>query len=417
MNQNMLQRVQLLLAQGRIEEAQKQLMSYLQDDPSSEFGRYMMAYILFFKGSSRESEQILLQLQSEDPENTGYLALLAEINLKEEEYEAAEAKTDFLLQIAPDEVRFHNLKSRLKFAQRYYDGALKYANSALTIDPENLEALNQKALLAGILGDKNVATNTVLEALEKSPEDPYTIANHGHQLLAQGKVKEALERLSEALRLNPTNSLARYAMQEALKSRFWPYRLFYMYIRFMGRLTARGSWTVIVGAYIIYQAILWLGQTYEALAPFLMPIAYVLVAFFLLSWIISPLMNLYLLTNNYGRLLLDDEEKKMAKLTGLSLILATLSFCIWYFLGIEIFMFAALFFVAMMIPLGSFLIPYNKASKQKLIYITGGIFVFGMLGIVLNTIMLLNIAFIGIFLYQFIVNSMAISNSSRKVEN
>jgi len=416
MNQIILQRVQLLLSQGRTEEAETQLSSYLQDDPTSEYGRYLMAFILYFKGKSRDSEQILLHLQSEDPENPSYLALLAEINLKEEEYAEAEYKTDQLLEMSPDEVQFHNLKSRLKFAQRYYDGALQYANSALTIDPENLEALNQKALLAGILGDQNVATNAVLEALEQNPEDPYTIANHGRQLLAEGKVNEALERLSEALRMNPTNNLARYGMQEALKSRFWPYRLFYKYMQFMSRLTARGSWTVIIGAYIIYQIIYRVGQANEALAPFLMPIAYLLIGFFLLSWIINPLMNLYLLTNPYGRLLLDDEEKKMAQLTGASLILAAACFSLWYFLNQDIFLFATLFFVAMMIPLGSFLTPYNKSNKQKLIYFTGAIFVLGMAGIFLNTIMLLNIAFIGIFIYQFVVNSMAISSSSRKVE-
>ena len=416
MNENIFQRVHLLLAQGRIDEAEEQLGILLQEDPTSELGRYLMAYIYFFKGRSRDSEQILLQLRSENPDNTGYLALLAEINLKEEEYEAAEEKTDQLLMMDPDEVEFHNLKSRVKFAQRYYDSALQYSNSALTIDPENTEALNQKALLAGILGEKVVATNAVLEALEKNPEDPYTIANHGHQLLAQGKVKEALERLSEALRLNPTNTLARYAMQEALKSRFWPYKLFYQYIHFMGRLTARGSWTVIIGAYIIYQVIYRTGRANPELAPFLMPIAYILIAFFLLSWIINPLMNLYLLTNNYGRLLLDEEEKKMAKLTGLSLVFAVLSFCIWYFMDVEIFLFATLFFVAMMIPLGSFLMPYSKSSKQRLIYFTIGIFALGIIGIAFNKIMLINLSFVGIFIYQFVANSMAISSSSRKVE-
>ncbi len=416
MNQNILQRVQLLLAQGRIEEAEKQLIALLQDDPTDELGRYMMAYILYFKGNSRKSEQILLQLQHEDPENTGYLALLAEINLKEEEYTAAEEKTDQLLEMDPNEVQFHNLKSRLKFARRYYDSALQFANSALTIDPENLEALNQKALLAGMLGDKNVANNAVMEALEKNPEDPYTIANHGHQLLAEGKVKEALERLSEALRLNPTNSLARYAMQEALKSRFWPYRMFYKYIKFMGKLTAKGSWTVLIGVFIIYQIILRVGESNEALAPFLMPIAYAMGGVFLLSWIINPLMNLYLLTNNYGRLLLDSEEKKMAKLTGLSLALSALSFCIWYFQSHEAFFIAGLFFIAMMIPLGSFLSPYKQSSKQKLIYFTAGIFVFGIAGLILNSLPLFYASLVGIFIYQFVANSMAISSSSRKVE-
>ena len=416
MNHIILQRVQLLLAQGRIDEAEKQINTFLESNPTSELGRYMLAYILFFKGKSRDSEVILLQLQSEDPENTGYLSLLAEINLKEEEYEAAENKTDQLLEMDPEEVTFYNLKSRLKFAQRYYDSALRFTNSALSIDPENLEALNQKAMLAGILGEKHVAHNAVREALEKNPEDPHTIANHGNQLLAQGKVNEALERLSEALRLNPTNALARYAMQEALKSRFWPYRMFYKYIHFMGRLTARGSWAVIIGAYLLYQLILRVGQSNESLAPFLMPIAYAMIGFFLLSWIINPLMNLYLLTNNYGRLLLDDEEKKMARFTGISLLLAVICFLIWKFGNVNIMLFATFFFIAMMIPLGSFLTPYRASNKQQLIYFTAGIFVCGIAGIIFNYIMLLNMAFIGIFIYQFVANSMAISSSSRRHE-
>lgn len=416
MNHYILERVQLLLSQGRIDEAEKQINTYLEEDPTSEYGRYLLAYVLFFKGDSRKSEQVLLQLQSEDPENPGYLALLAEINLREEEYHDAENRTDQLLEMDPDEVQYHNLKSRVKFAQRYYDSALRYANSALAIDPENLEALNQKALLAGMMGDKNVASNAVFEALEQNPEDPYTIANHGHQLLQQGKVKEALERLSEALRLNPTNSLARYAMQEALKSRFWPYRLFYLYIHFMSRLTARGSWTVLIGLFVVYQVILRVGRTNEALGTLLMPIAYIMAGLFLLTWIINPLMNLYLMTNTYGRLLLDEEEKKMAKLTGLSLVLALTSLGIWYFLNVEIFFFGIFFFVALMIPLGSFLSPYNDANKKKLTYFTIGIVIAGVLGLVTQEMLFMTLAFIGIFIYQFVANSMAISSSSRRVE-
>ena len=89
MNHFILERVQLLLSQGRIEEAHTQISAFLEEDPTSEYGRYLLAYILFFKGKSRDSEQVLLQHQSEDPGNTGYLSLLAEINLKEKEYVAA----------------------------------------------------------------------------------------------------------------------------------------------------------------------------------------------------------------------------------------------------------------------------------------------------------------------------------------
>ena len=416
MQHPILQRVELLISQGRTEDANKQIRSFLEDDPTSEYGRYLLAFILYFQGKSKESEQLALQLQQDDPENSAYLALLAEINLREEELDAAEEKGNMLLQMSPYEVQFHNLMSRIKFAQRYYDSALKYANSALEIDPENLESLNQKTLIAGILGDKQSAKNTILEALEKNPEDPYTIANHAHQLLKEGNVKESLERFKEALKLNPNNSLARYGMQEALKSKFFLYKLFYKYFDLMGRLTANGSWGFVIGTYVLYRVLNYISRTNEALSPFVTPLMYLLLAFFILSWIINPLMNLYLMTNNYGRLLLDDDDKKMAQYTGASLLIALVGFGLYLTLGGETNLMAGIFFVGMMIPLGSFLAPYDKEKKKKLTIFTIGILILGVLGIILQNDTLLTGAFIALFGYQIYMNSISISSSARKVE-
>ena len=413
MQHPILQRVELLISQGRTEDANQQIRSFLEDDPTSEYGRYLLAFILYFQGKSKESEKIVIHLQQEDPENPAYLALLAEINLREEELDLAEEKGKMLLQMSPYQVKFHNL---IKFAQRYYDTALKYANSALEIDPENLEALNQKTLLAGMLGDKQSAKNTILEALEKNPEDPYTIANHANQLLKEGNVKESLERFKEALSLNPNNTLARYGMQEAMKSKFFLYKLFYKYFDMMGRLTANGSWGFVIGTYVLYRVLNYVSRTNEVLSPFVTPLMYLLLAFFVLSWIINPLMNLYLMTNSYGRLLLDQDDKKMAQYTGASLLIALVGFGLYFTLGGYTNLMAGIFFVGMMIPLGSFLAPYDEDKKKKLTLFTIGILLIGVLGIVLQNESLIIGAFIALFGYQIYMNSISISSSSRKIE-
>jgi len=416
MRHAILQRVEVLISQGRIDDADKQIRAYLENEPTSEYGRYLLAYILYFNGKSKESEQITLQLQHEDPENPAYLALLAEINIKEEELDAAEQKVNTLLQMAPYRAEFHNMMSRVKFAQRYFDSALKYANSALEIDPENIEALNQKTMIAGLLGDTQSAKNTILEALEKSPEDPYTIANHGHQLLKEGKVKEALERFSEALAINPTNHMARYGMQEAMKSKFFLYRLFYKYFALMSRLTANGSWTFLIGTYILYRGLNHVARTNEALSPFITPLVYLLLAFFILSWVINPLMNLYLMTNQYGRLLLDEDDKKMAKYTGASLLLALVGFGLYFTLGGDTNLMTGIFFVGMMIPLGTFLSPYDEKKKKTLTIFTLAILIAGVLGLFLNIQMLFSTSLLGLFGYQIYMNSVSISSSARKKE-
>lgn len=416
MNPAILQRVELLLSQGRIADADKQIRAYLQDDPTNEYGRYLLAYIMFFQGDSKNSEEIVLNLQQEDPENAGYLALLTEINLKEEQYEDAEHKTDILLEMDPTEVQFYNLKSRVKFAKRYFDKALQYTNRALELDPENLEALNQKTLIAGMLGDNTIAKNTILEALERNPEDPHTIANHGNQLLREGKVDEALDRFAEALRLNPTNYLARYGMQEGMKSRFWLYKLFYKYFQLMGRLTANGSWTFVIGTYALYHGIRYLSRTHPALSPILTPLTYLILAFFILSWVINPLMNLYLMTNPYGRLLLDDDDKKMATYTGISMLVSLLFFGLYCIQGGQLFMLGGIFFIAMMIPLGTFLSPYKQEQRTRLTIFTIAVLVLGVLGLALQQETLLTGGFLGIFGYQFYMNSISISSSARRVE-
>ena len=350
-----LKRVELLLQQDRYKEAEEMVKNYLDDDPSSEYGRYLLAYILFYKGDARGAFQIAEQLREENPSNLAYLELMAEINIKEDEYEAADEKIEILINEDPEDTRYLSMQARSYFAQRRYDSALQYANLTLENDPEDLTALNLKSTISGILGHKEVALNTIEEALESDPENPYTIANHGQQLLAQGKVNEALERFSHALSLNPTNEYAQYGMQQGLKSKFFLYRLFMKYYGLMARLTANGSWAFVIGAYVCYRAILYLSKT----MPFLLPLVYVIMAFFILSWVINPLMNLYLMTNKYGRHLLDNNEKTMAKLTGGALVLAIISFSIYFTLDLSFYLMYGIFFVAMMIPLGTFLLPYS----------------------------------------------------------
>jgi len=412
MDHPILQRAKLLMSQGRFAEAEQQVENFLEEYPTSEMGRYLLSYIYFYQGKSKDAQKIVLQLQQEDPENPAFLALLTEIDIKEVAYEDAEQKSDFLLRMDPEEVQFYNLKSRIKFAQNYYDSALRYTNQALSIDPENLEALNQKTLLSGMLGDKNAAKNTINEALERNPEDPYTIANHGMQLLGEGKVKEALNRFSEALRINPTNAMARYGMQEGLKNKFFIYRLFFQYFNLMRRLTANGSWAFIIGTYILYRFISKMAVT----MPYLKPLVYLILAFFVLSWIINPLMNLYLMSNRYGRLLLDDDDKKMAMYTGGSFIAAILAFILYFTIGGEKNLMAGIFFTGMMIPLGSFLTPYKEKQKKTFTLYTIGIFILGLLGLILSINALFTGALIGIFIYQFALNSVAINSSARKIE-
>ncbi len=63
----------------------------------------------------------------------------------------------------------------------------------------------------------------------------------------QGDHKQALEHFREALRLKPDMEWARNGMVEALKARYFLYRLMLRYYLWMSRFTRRGQWGMIIG--------------------------------------------------------------------------------------------------------------------------------------------------------------------------
>jgi hypothetical protein len=247
--------------------------------------------------------------------------------------------------------------------------------------------------------------------LSLDPENAGTQANHALKLLKEGKVDEALERVSEALRQDPTNEMARYVMAEAMKSRFWLFRLFFKYSQVVGRLTSKGSWTLIIGGYVAFRLVSSLSENY----PVFLPLFYILLAFFILSWLVDPLFNLYLYFNKHGKLLLDEEDKIMALSVGGTLLIA-LSCQVWflatanYDVGI-----VALMFAIFAIPLSSFLKPIKKENQTKLKYYTGAIIVSGLIGCLIASWPFIPITIFGTFIYQFVVNNMIIKENARVI--
>jgi tetratricopeptide (TPR) repeat protein len=337
------------------------------------------------------------------------------MDLADDNYLAAEEKAELLQQHYPEQSISHLMMARVKLAQKNYDQVIRHTDKALGLDPENLDAYNTKIIAENILGKKDAAL-TVEKALQLDPESPSSIANHGAQLLGQGKVREALERLEYALSLDPTNQLARYYMQEALRNRFWPYRLMYAYKQFGAKLSAKGSWTFIIGIYIVYRILLYISRSDSAFAPFATPLVYLLFGLFILTWVMDPLINLYLMTNRYGRLLLDKDDKTMAEYTGGSLLLSLISLGGYLYSNSELMMNLALAFFVFMIPLGSFLRPTKDTNKKKLTYYTMGIVGVGLVGIFINNSILITIAFVGLFIYQFVINGILIKENARVFE-
>ena len=408
MNKGFLQRVEILFQQSRFEEAKVLLHDYLEEHPGDLRAQYLLAASLLNAGNKKEGRKMTEQLLAQDAESPVFLALATEVELAEEMYEAADSLAGQLIRMEPESAGAHVLQARAKLGQRNYDRAYASIETALSHDPEDVQALNLKITLSGLLGH-DTTRETIDEALQISPDDPHTIANQGYQLVREGKVTEALERLKYALSLNPSNQLARFAMMEALKARFWPYRMYFKYKEKMSKLSGGGSWAFIIGIYIVYNLV----RRAAAEHPALWPIVYVLAGLFILTWVMDPLMNLYLLSNKYGRMLLDDDDKTMAKFCGASLLGAIVFLAAYIGTGNDQLIFNAALFVLFMIPLGTFLNANKPNNRRTTTLFTVGIVVAGLAGMALNLIPLIMVSVVGLFIYQWVINGILIRENSR----
>ena len=407
-----LQRIELLLNQSRYEDAKRELETYLSNNPSDFFARRAYVVTLINCGDHDLARDRCEALLAEYPESLDILHLSIEIDLADEYYDKAESKVDLLKQMSALDEETFVLEARVKMGQRNYDKALLAIGKALEYDANNIEALNLKIALEGQLG-KSHPQDSINHALKLNPENPYTIANHAYQLLRDGKVEAALERSAEALQKDPNNPLGRQVMADAMRSRFWLFRLFFKYGEFISRLTAKSSWAFIIGVYIGYRIIRSLANQY----PILLPLVYLLFGLFILSWLIQPIANLYLYFNKYGKLLLDKDDTKMALSTGAALAIAIPSFCL-YIAGINPDLFLRLAAVAgfSAIPLSSYLSPTNKSNQQRLTFLTFGIIGMGLLALFFNIGLFIILFFLGIFAYQWIINGILIKEGARVID-
>ena len=235
--------------------------------------------------------------------------------------------------------------------RRRWAEALAAADRGLALDPENATCMNLRAMALVQLGRKEEAAIALGSALADDPENAVTHANQGWALLHRGDHLKALEHFREALRLDPDLEWARAGIVEALKARYLIYRLMLAYFLWMGRQSAKAQWVVILGFIFGRKILTDLKESAPWLSPFINPILFLSFAFLLMTWISSPLFNLALRFNRFGRLALSRDQRVESNWVGASFALAVVSFAIYVATGDEMAMLSMGYFGLLLLPI------------------------------------------------------------------
>lgn len=334
MNPN-LERALLLYQQSRHELAEGELRQALAADPHDPFAHALLALCLNerekFDAATTEARQAI-HLGPDFPfAHYAHARVLYDRNRHPE----ALAAIQEAIRLDSTDADYFSLLGSIHFDEQRWREALNAAEQGLQFDPEHVGCTNLRAMALVKLGRKAEAGATIDAALAKNPDNALTHANQGWTLLEKGEPKKALEHFREALRLDPENEWARHGIVEALKARNLIYAVMLKYFLWMSKLSGRAQWGIILGGYFGNQLLGGLARSTPGLAPWVLPLRILYLAFAVLTWTAYPIFNLLLRLNRFGRLALTSEQTVESNWVGASLFLALVSLGGCFALGFE----------------------------------------------------------------------------------
>ncbi len=408
-----LERAQQLVTLQRYKDAETELRMVLSQQPENTQALALFAICLSEQGKTGEATQVIQRAIGKEPDNDYLLYLQALFHHNDNKLKEAEKFIRNAIAFDPHNADYFGLLSAINLKQKEWKQALDNANKGLEADPDNLQSLNSRSAALYKLDKKEEAYATIQEALNQDPENPHTHSNIGWGLLEAGDHKKALEHFREALKINPGYDYAKAGLVEALKARYLFYRLFLKYAFWISNFKGKAQWAIILGLYFGVKFLGKVSENNETLAVFLNPIIYLYIAFAISTWIITPLSNLFLRLNVYGRYALTDDEIKASNLVGIAFLVGASGFLAYLLAGDFLYCIIGIFGIGMMIPLSSMLTPEKKRSKNILaaysvaLAITGLAAIFTQLSSGEVTVFFPIFTF-GVVAYQWIANAFLI---------
>lgn len=356
-------RASLLLEQARYDLAEAELRLALAEDPDTGRLHSLLALCLAERGALDEAQAEADRGMSLEPGEPFAHYLRAQVLRKRKRMDEALEAAGESLRLDPEQPAPRALRGAIRLEQRRWAAALEEADAGLSFDASDADCANVRAIALTQMGRRAEAAATMGDALERDPENDVTHANRGWGLLHEGEPRKAMEHLREALRLDPDNAWARAGIVEALKARNPVYGVMLRFFLWMGRLSGRAQWGIMIGGYLAYRGLIAAAERYPTAKPWLLPLIIGYMVFAALTWVASPIFNLALRLHPLGKHALSDAQRKESTWIGLLLGTALAALGVWFATSSEYAVLLALHAGLLVIPLASTLKCEGRARR------------------------------------------------------
>ena len=242
------QRALVLFEQSRLDLAEPEVRLALADDPDNAFAHALLSICMLeredWNGATDEA-RTAVRLAPESPFAHATLArVLASRQYLDEALESVEES----LRLDPTDADTYALLALIQTERRDWSSALHAAEQGLEHDAEHVGCNNARAMALTKQGRTSEAGNTLAAALGRDPENPMSHANLGWTSLHAGDNKKAARTFPRGSSTRPHDEdWARAGLVEALKARNPIYGLMLRYFLFMGSLSRRVQWGLVIG--------------------------------------------------------------------------------------------------------------------------------------------------------------------------
>jgi tetratricopeptide (TPR) repeat protein len=198
--------IEVLVRQGKRNEAAEVNDAILKDDPSENDARGLKATFLLDKGDVAKALPELQSVVTQRPDNFVARYNLGRAHFAMGEFEQARQQFQKAVELRPDYVAARLALAQLQITRNEFDAAYKSAEGVLAFDRGNMNArLIQSAALMG--QKKFSESRQLLDAMIKTnPASTDVLFQLGVVNLAEQKYKDAEDAFRRSYQLNPANS-------------------------------------------------------------------------------------------------------------------------------------------------------------------------------------------------------------------
>lgn len=199
------------LARFRDDDREGALADYtraIQIDPDFGTAYFNRAEILLETGDAAGSVADLQHIEKPYRDSTFYQTRLADAYVRLNNPSQAQAAYDRALQLDPNNVEALTNRAALAYSQKAYASASQDIKRALALNPKQDAALNNQSLLLAQAGNFAEALTFVDRALAGQPLQPYYLNNKAYLLLKLNRPAEALPLVQESLQRDNQNAWA-----------------------------------------------------------------------------------------------------------------------------------------------------------------------------------------------------------------